>query len=146
MGKRGNMLFRFVNWSVRQKDRITGHHRHTPKSLASRGEEVVAQALTNLGIKFQPQYRLGYCYHVDFACWNQGKLFLIEYDGPQHYRPRRGRGGMLKYMVQRVHDRVERLECNSRGIPLLRIKYNVPYSRIESLIKSFCQKEASERR
>lgn len=133
-------MFYFANWYVRKTDMLRGRYRRTPPSLASRGELAVADALTRLGIRYKTQYRLGYCYHVDFGCWVQGKFFLIEYDGRQHYRPGRGPGKYRKFLIQRIHDRLERMECNSRGIPLLRIKYNVPYSRIEIRIENFCKR------
>lgn len=140
MRKWGNALFYLSNMVVRETDMLRGRHRRTPPSLASRGEIAVADALSRLGIRYKTQYRLGYCYHVDFACWAEGKFFLIEYDGRQHYRPGRGPGKYRKFLTQILHDRLERMECNSRCIPLLRIKYNVPYSRIGDRIKNFYQR------
>ena len=65
------------------------------------------------------------------------KLYFIEYDGQQHYRPVKHFGGKRTFFYQRLRDIVEGWECKDRGIPLLRIKYNIPLSNIDSIILNF---------
>lgn len=130
-------LFKVIDRAVVLLDRMRGRTRRVPKAFASRGERVVAAALDRHGISYETQYELGRSVHVDFAVHHQGKLFLVEYDGTQHYRPVKRFGGMPAFILQRVHDVLENWECRDRGIPLLRIRYDVPYRVIEQMLLDF---------
>ena len=133
-------LFDILDKAVKILDRGRGRKHTAPKSLASRGERVVAAALEKHGIRYETQYKLGEFVHVDFAVHYKDKLFLVEYDGAQHYHPVKRFGGRRAFIFQRVHDIIENRECKDRKIPLLRIRYDVPYDKIESILLNFLNK------
>ncbi|MBP5561850.1 MAG: hypothetical protein J6X70_08660 [Muribaculaceae bacterium] len=133
-------IFGVLEKAVKTLDKSRGRKRTAPKSLASRGERVVAAVLKKHGIKYKTQYKLGEFVHVDFAVYHKGKLFLVEYDGAQHYHPVKRFGGKRAFIFQRVHDIIENRECKDRKIPLLRIRYDVPYDKIESMLLNFLNK------
>ena len=130
------ILFETVNTLQKVRAKITGRKIKAPSSFASKGERCVAGVLAKHGIEYKPQHPLGYM-HVDFAVVHQGKLFFIEYDGLQHYRPVRHFGGRKAFAVQKVRDTLEKWECRDRKIPLLRIRYDVPFEMIEPMIMDF---------
>jgi hypothetical protein len=68
---------------------------------------------------------------------NLYKVSIIEYDGRQHYHPIKYFGGWWKFFLQRLKDWVEKLECKDRNIPLLRIRYDVPFEKIEDIVVNF---------
>lgn len=109
-----------------------------PSTKASKGERVVASVLDKHGYNYTMQYPFGYM-HVDFCVNIGGKLFFIEYDGQQHYHPVSYFGGRKAFIYQRLRDVVEGWECKSRKIPLLRIKYNVPFDKIEGIVIKFLE-------
>lgn len=107
-----------------------------PKSRASKGERAVAAALDKNGYIYELQYSFGYM-HIDFCVWLEGKPYFIEYDGRQHYHPVKYFGGRRQFIFQRLHDIVEGWECKDRGIPLLRIRYDLPLCKVEKEVKKF---------
>jgi very-short-patch-repair endonuclease len=129
--------FDFCNNVVRFQDWILKRRRYIPRGKASKGERAVATALDKHGISYETQYRLGYYVHADFAIHRNGKTFIIEYDGRQHYHPVKNFGGRWRFFLQRWKDSLENLECKDRGYPLLRIRYDVPLEQVESLVMNF---------
>lgn len=125
-----NNIVRFEDWMLRRK-------RFIPHGRASKGEREVEAVLKRHGIQFEAQYELGYYVHVDFAIYHNDRMYLVEYDGRQHYHPVKYFGGRWKFFLQRWKDIMEGWECKDRGIPLLRIKYNVPLDKIESILLNF---------
>ncbi len=131
-------LFKFCNDVVRFKDWILRRKRVVPKKIASsKGERAIVAALDKHHINYEMQYELGYYVHVDFGVHHDGKLYLIEYDGRQHFHPVKFFGGRWRYILQRMRDIIEGWECKDRKIPLLRIKYDVPIDDIESMVLNF---------
>jgi very-short-patch-repair endonuclease len=49
---------------------------------------------------------------------------LIEIDGEQHVKPVKFFGGLSRFAVQHQHDNTKKLYCETKGIRLIRIKYN----------------------
>lgn len=125
-----NNVVRFQDWMLRRK-------RFMPHARASKGERAVVAVLEKHGLKYEEQYELGYYVHVDFAVFHNDKMYLIEYDGRQHYHPVKYFGGRWKFFLQRLRDIIEGWECKDRGIPLLRIRYDVPLERIEGILLEF---------
>lgn len=125
-----NNVVRFQDWMLRRK-------RFMPHARASKGERAVVAVLEKHGLKYEEQYELGYYVHVDFAIFHNDKMYLIEYDGRQHYHPVKYFGGRWKFFLQRLRDIIEGWECKDRGIPLLRIRYDVPLERIEDILLDF---------
>lgn len=118
------------------KVKYLGKEIRVPSSKASKGERAVSAALDRLGYNYTMQYPFGYM-HVDFCVKANDKLYFIEYDGQQHFRPVPYFGGRKAFFFQRLRDIVEGWECKDRGIPLLRIKYDKSFEQFETIIDSF---------
>lgn len=118
------------------KVQFLGKKIRIPKSRSSKGELAVANVLDKHGIKYTMQYPFGYM-HIDFSIKVNGKMAFIEYDGQQHFRPVAYFGGRKAFFYQRLRDIVERWECREKGIPLLRIKYNEPLTKVDEMILDF---------
>lgn len=134
-------FFNFCNNVVRFQDWILKHKRFKPHARASKGEREIERAINKHGIRFETQYELGYYVHVDFAVYHNDKIYLVEYDGRQHYQPVNYFGGRWKFFLQRWKDIIEGWECKDRGIPLLRIRYDVPLDVIEQVLLDYLNNE-----
>lgn len=138
-------VFTFCNNVVRFQDWFLKRKRYIPHGRASKGERAIEDALHKHGIRFETQYELGYYVHVDFAVYmpsaEDEKLFLVEYDGRQHYHPVKYFGGRWKFILQRMRDTIEGWECKDRGIPLLRIRYDLPLDKIEGVLMEFLNQQ-----
>jgi len=120
-----------------------------PYCKSSRGEKLVKDTLSDLGIEHERQYSFPDCKnkHVllfDFGVLLEGKLLgLIEYDGEQHYKSVEFWGGEETLRYIQTNDSIKNAYCVKNSIPLLRIPYwekddigNLVTSFIESLIDS----------
>ncbi len=107
--------------------------RRCPKCNESRGEKLISDIFNKIKIIFLQQYRFHNCRNkkplpFDFAVFdeNNNLIFLIEYDGKQHYKPFyklneiKGKE-QLKY-IQR-NDSIKNEYCQNNNISLLRIPY-----------------------
>lgn len=130
-------FFRFSNACVNLSDWTHRRKRYVPHSRTSKGERYVASVLDKLGVEYEEQYPLGYYIHTDFAVNIDGKLHLIEYNGKQHFTHVKHFNSRFSYFLQRLRDWTEKKECESRGIPLLTIRYDVPMEEIEQIVEWF---------
>ncbi len=138
-------LFRLCNNIVRFQDWFLKRKRFMPsKKASSKGERAIVAALEKYGIPNEMQYKLGYYVHVDFAVTYHERLYLIEYDGRQHYHPVKYFGGRWRFFLQRLRDILENRECKSRNIPLLRVRYDLPLEQIESTVLQFLNKDINK--
>lgn len=98
----------------------------------SRGETAVAKALTDLGVRYEPEWR-----HE--TCGGQGRgrlrfdfnipeyMALIEFDGSQHFRPVRWNKSITREQALRafigvqLRDRIKDDWARVNGYPLLRV-------------------------
>lgn len=99
-----------------------------PFCNASRGEMLISDILTKLDVKFEREYRIKGCaiqrpLPFDFAVFKDDKLFLIEYDGIQHFVPIDIFGGEVGLSVRKRNDIYKNKYCSDHNIPLLRIPY-----------------------
>ena len=133
-------LFELCNKVVRFEDKILKRPRFIPRLRASKGEREVERVLNKHGIRFTPQYELGYFIHADFAVYYRSRIHIIEYDGRQHYHPVKYFGGWRQFLIQRFRDIIENIECKDRKMPILRIRYDVPFDLIEPMILDFLQR------
>lgn len=133
--------FTFCNNVVRFQDWILKRKRFIPRGKASKGELAVAAALDKHGFKYETQYELGYYVHADFAVHYNDRIYIIEYDGRQHYHPVKYFGGRWKFFLQRWKDIMEGWECKDRDMPLLRIRYDIPLDRVEAMVINFLTAE-----
>jgi very-short-patch-repair endonuclease len=103
-----------------------------PACSESKGEKIVAEILTNQGVKFIREYRLQKdkkSLRLDFFIPSLN--FGIEYDGEQHFRPVIGAFGnktkeqaKATFKRQQQNDIKKNKICKDLGIKLIRIKYN----------------------
>lgn len=98
-----------------------------PVCNESKGEKAVRQVLCDLGVVFTEQHTLLGCRYkkklpFDFAILKEGKTYLIEFNGIQHYEKTSG-GWKVDFAYQVLRDRIKREYCETNGIPLLVIPY-----------------------
>jgi hypothetical protein len=132
--------------SVSGRTRIDG--RGCPKCKESKGEKRIQEVLIYLGLKpnsdFQSQYRVDECRKVkplpfDYCIFNNEHskkiLFLIEFQGEQHYKIlRKGFfGGKKEFEKRRINDKIKQDYCYNNGIPLLTIPYT-DFNNIEEIL------------
>lgn len=101
-----------------------------PACNFSKGEIFIKNLLDKNNIKYIDQYKIdnkkywNNIIKVDFAIYNNNKMYLIEYNGKQHYVPIEYFGGEIKFKYQQNRDSQLRLYCKDFNIPLLEIKYD----------------------
>lgn len=102
-----------------------------PRCKISQGERMVEKTLKKHHLSFTPQIRFEDCRNIyplpfDFGILNKhGEvIFLIEYDGEQHYEENDFYGGRESYLQRVRNDRIKSNYAKDKGIPLLRIRYD----------------------
>lgn len=117
-----------------------------PMCCESKGEKLVAQILSSLGVKFVRQYRLGRGRGVPRLDFYISSLSLgIEYDGQQHYEPVRFGGMTTKqaienFKAQQRRDKKKEGICKEKGIRLIRLKYTEEMKHIRATLRNTTQK------
>jgi hypothetical protein len=76
-------------------------------------------------------------FKVDFYLELNNKIFIIEYNGRQHYFPIVHFGGEESFIKQCVRDEELRTLCKENNYCLLELPYNKNDSEVEEMIKSF---------
>ena len=108
---------------------LSNHTTSCGCKISSSPERIITSILDELGINYSKQYRFSDCrdkYSLpfDFAIFNGDTLmFLIEYDGEQHFRPVDFWGGDEAFEIRKRHDSIKDEYCKSHGIPLFRFSY-----------------------
>ena len=99
-------------------------HRGCNRSI---GEIMVAQWLTELGIKYTPEYVFDDCkmkrYPMPFDFYLPDYNTVIEVDGRQHYESVPFFGGDLGLEQVQQRDAFKTAYCNEHGISIIRIPY-----------------------
>lgn len=99
-----------------------------PKCRQSKGERSISDVLDSLYIDYKEQYKFDECRNIrplpfDFAVFDgDGKLmFLIEYDGEQHFKDVK----YFKYTLDEIKNRdaIKDKYCEDNNIKLVRIPY-----------------------
>lgn len=102
--------------------------------IKSKGEAKINKWLTEHNVNFVAQYSLddiklssGRRPFFDFGVFdNAGKLlFLLEYNGIQHYQPTFGWNDKKKFEYNLKHDQEKREQCAERGYDLAIIPYTM---------------------
>lgn len=105
--------------------------------LTSKGEEKIASILKENNIPFITQYKFkelvseynNVPYRFDFAILSEQNdlLYLIEFDGEQHYYYQEGSkwNTLEKFNKRQLLDRKKNKYCLSNNIPLIRIPYYI---------------------
>jgi len=92
------------------------------KRKPSTGERLVMDVLEKHGLKYFREYSIrGYRYRYDFYLPDLD--ILIEYDGPQHFRPIKHWGGDVMLSTMQTNDKKKNEIARGAGIGLIRISY-----------------------
>ena len=114
----------------------------------SYGEKLVTRCLEERGLDYKAECYLGtketviQSIRFDFAIWEDGKLYAVEYNGRQHYEACEKFGGQKVFETQQKKDGYKRIFCKENDIPLLEIPYTVcqeedPLRSIGQMLDSF---------
>lgn len=104
--------------------------------MISKNESIIATMLSNLKISFKKQWYFqdlklnvsGDYPKFDFAVFNNEQLlYLIEYDGQQHFDKNHA-WSEEQYKKTRQNDLLKNEYCFKNNIPLIRIPYNKEYT------------------
>lgn len=115
-----------------------------PKCVASKGERFVNKCLSILNVNFESEYILKFenilrnHFRIDFAVYVNKKIYLIEYNGIQHYQASDYFGGEEKFKEQLQRDNILRdfVLKNSDKYELLEIDYRYnKYTIITKILK-----------
>jgi hypothetical protein len=119
--------------------------RRCPKCAYSKGEDMICKILDKNKLNYQAQYRFNDCKNIkplpfDFAIFNKDNelLFLIEYQGEQHYQPVKFNSisdekANENLVNTRKRDNMKKIYCENNSITLLIIKYN-EFENLEKII------------
>ncbi len=122
-------------WNARPGNILLGNG--CPKCNDSKGERQVSLWLDNYHILYEKQKRFKDCHDVKplpFDFYLPKYNSCIEYDGEQHFKPKKYFGGEEKFKIQQKHDNIKNEYCKNNGISLLRIPY---YKNVEEELNNF---------
>lgn len=127
-------------WNSSPAQRFFGDGTGCPFCRESKGENRIAAWLDRNQIPYQRQYKIKECkikmpLPFDFAIAIKEKLFLVEYQGEQHYRPVFGEDAFIRTLRS---DAVKEEFCGLKSIALIRIPFWESKS-IESRLASVFQ-------
>ncbi|AYV77057.1 MAG: DUF2726 domain-containing protein [Barrevirus sp.] len=99
---------------------------HRCGCIRSKGETMLAQILDKLKLEYTRQHtypdcRNVYCLPFDFYVYYNGRIFLIEFDGLQHFKFVERFGGADGFAQRIEHDHIKNTYCIDNDIPILRI-------------------------
>ena len=112
-----------------------------PICKASKGEIEINKILTKYNIKFLQEHILKHTINnrlvrVDFILEYNKQIYIIEYNGIQHYMPVDYFGGQKAFELQVIRDQGLRNLCKEYCVNLIEIPYTLPLENIEKeLIK-----------
>ncbi len=105
---------------------------------SSKAENKIEEILIQNNIEFKHQYTFedfknnrGQKYRFDFGILKNGKLiYLIEYDGLQHFQEVRAWGGKNRLERQKQVDELKDIYCKNNKIKLIRLDYKIKPEKI----------------
>ena len=138
-------------WNAQVGNVLGKNHRTgCPICRESKGEQRIKQVLDKYNIDYIRQYKFDDCKNkhrlpFDFCCIIDNKIYLIEYDGEQHFKAVNFRGtsdenAMRTHTGTVKNDKIKNEYCESHNIPLLRIPY-YEFDNIESIVLTHLYKE-----
>ncbi len=111
------------------------------EGIASKGETIIEVLLKQYDINFVPQFEV----NIDQNINQSGKAYIdfylpdlsvaIEYNGIQHYTPRKFFGGEIAFNKQVLRDEYIRKYCLNNDIKLIELSYQLSKEEIENIIK-----------
>lgn len=136
--RKGNML----------RDNVMGcpYCFDTKRFKFSKGEKQIEKVLTDLNIRYLPQYTFEDCKdkcRLPFDYFLPDENKCIEYDGQHHYYPVQFNGisydeATQNFLITNSHDEIKNKYCKNNNIDLLRIPY-YDFKKIETLITNFLE-------
>lgn len=120
-----------------------GHITSCGCAIQSAGERYVASLLDGMAVSYDKQYSFSDCKHkqvlrYDFAVFNNNKiLYLIEYNGKQHYEPIEFFGGKQGFKNTVTRDVIKQEYCDTHHIPLLILPYTLANEEIKQKIYEY---------
>lgn len=120
-----------------------GHITSCGCALQSAGERYILSVLEEMNVETAEQYTFPDCKYknalrFDFAVFADKKLlYLIEYNGKQHYEPIEFFGGQLRFEEAKIRDEIKKQYCQSENIPLLIIPYTLSNDEIKQQIYEY---------
>lgn len=131
-------------WDVMPSNFLRGTR--CPKCNSSQGELKVEKFLICNCIVYESQYKHDDCKNInplpfDFAVFDKkdNLVFLIEYDGKQHFEPIEYFGGQEQFEYQQYNDNIKNQYCKDNNIPLLRVPY-WEFDNIEEMLEEWLEK------
>jgi predicted nucleic acid-binding Zn-ribbon protein len=131
-----------TEWKIAPNDFLRG--KGCPFCNESEGERLVKKYLRDNNIEYQLEFTFDDLkakkkLRFDFAIKNnEDLLFLIEYDGIQHFQPKDYFGGYKRFRKSKARDRIKNYYCKNNDIPLLRINYFTKH-KMEDLLEEKLQ-------
>lgn len=130
-----------IHGEFQQKPKDHIRYAGCPRCKSSKGELQIEEILKKFNISYTTQFPVLYknntYLHSDFKIDYNNKIYLIEYNGIQHYIPIEYFGGKLKFQKQLDRDNFLRNYCKENNITLIEIKYDMKKSEIEHLLKQY---------
>lgn len=139
-------------WYVTPNHFLNSHVRCPSCGNFSKGEKIIENLFVENNINHKAQYsfdnlKLKNALRFDFAIFdiNNKLIFLLEYDGEQHYRPVKF-GGMSEeqartnFKLTKKRDKIKNQYCKANNIKLIRIPY-WDFSNLEEIILDLLNKE-----
>lgn len=107
-----------------------------PICKSSKGEMEINRILTKYGIKFLQEHTLKHTVNnrlvrVDFILEYNKYIYIIEYNGIQHYEPVEYFGGQKAFELQVIRDNGLKDLCQQYCVNLIEIPYYLPLQDIE---------------
>jgi hypothetical protein len=142
-----------------QKNPKEARRRAAPKGRApaadhsSKGAKLIAAELDALGVTYSKEVRFNDCRAVqalpaaaralpfDFQVVVKDKVGLVEFDGAQHFAPSSlYHKSPEDFQREQDHDRVKTQYAFERGIPLLRLAYDLSDDAVREKIREFIER------
>lgn len=123
------------NLTTVQGTKLRNGHTTSCGCINSKGELAIIHLLNDNNIEYKTQVKIPGCedkdlLRFDFAIYHDGILmYLIEYDGVQHYHTDSGWNTEEKFNQIKRKDNIKNIFCKEHNIPLIRI----PYTHLEKL-------------
>lgn len=120
--------------------RVTPHQfnrgRRCPQCNLSKGEQIVGDVLTDLGVEYEQQKTFEDLGRLSYDFYIPNKRTLVEYQGVQHYEPVELFGGEEQLVVQKCNDKKKREYAHRGSYNLIEIPYvAITYEEIEKYLK-----------
>lgn len=97
------------------------------KCNSSKGEMEICRVLDTFGLSYETEKTFDDCVYnkkLRFDFYIEEENIIIEFDGRQHFQPIDFFGGEEAYELNKIRDSIKNTYCETRGIRLLRIKYD----------------------